>query len=100
MDNDNRITVTVTDQNGNAQPNINVIVIGMSDFIEKGTTDIDGKVTLPDGNIGYTDQNGRVSVGDFIVLVSDESKNIAGALVTYNEDNTILVELPEGSVID
>ncbi len=100
MDNDNRITVTVTDQNGNAQPNINVIVIGMSDFIEKGTTDIDGKVTLPDGNIGYTDQNGRVSVGDFIVLVSDESKNIAGALVTYNEDNTISVELPEGSVID
>ena len=100
MDNDNRVTVTVTDQNGKPKQDINVIVIGMSDFIEKGSTDVDGKITLPDGNSGYTDKNGRVNVNEYIVLVSDETKNVSGALVTYNEDSTLTVELPEESIID
>lgn len=99
MDNDNRVTVTVTDQNGKPKQDINVIVIGMSDFIEKGSTDVDGKITLPDGNSGYTDKNGRVNVNEYIVLVSDETKNVSGALVTYNEDSTLTVELPEESII-
>lgn len=100
MDNDNRVTVTVTDQNGKPKQDINVIVIGMSDFIEKGSTNVDGKITLPDGNSGYTDKNGRVNVNEYIVLVSDETKNVSGALVTYNEDSTLTVELPEESIID
>lgn len=100
MDNDNRVTVTVADQNGKPQKDINVIVIGMSDFIEKGSTDVDGKITLPDGNSGYTDKNGRVNVNEYIVLVSDEIQNISGALVTYNEDSTLTVELPEESIIN
>ncbi len=33
MNSDNRVTVTVKDQNGEAKENVNVIVIGDSDYI-------------------------------------------------------------------
>ena len=44
---DNRVTVTVTDQNGKAQPNIPVTVLGDSEFEVKGTTDTNGKLSVP-----------------------------------------------------
>ena len=41
------VIITVTDQNGNAQADVTVIALGDADYIEKGITDIYGKVTLP-----------------------------------------------------
>lgn len=92
--------ITVTDQNGQPQKDINVIVIGDKDYIEKGVTDLYGKVTVPPVNSGYTDKDGKVSVQDYYVFVADESKNIENALVTLNEDNSFTVLLPAESLID
>lgn len=58
MNSDNRVTVTVKDQNGEAKENVNVIVIGDSDYIEKGVTNANGRATLPNKNQAYTDKNG------------------------------------------
>lgn len=93
-------TVTVTDQNGKPQKDITVIVIGDKDYIEKGVTDVYGKVTLPPVNSGYTDDTGMVDVRGFNVIVNDEHKFIENALVTLNEDGTLSVVLPSESLID
>ena len=96
---DNRITVTVKDQNGAAQENINVIVIGDADYIEKGITNTNGQVTLPTKNQAYTDKNGIANVNGYIVLVEDETEPIYTALVTV-DDNGVMVCLPDGKKID
>lgn len=96
---DNRITVTVKDQNGAAQENINVIVIGDADYIEKGVTNANGQVTLPTKNQSYTDKNGIANVNGYIVLVEDETEPIYTALVTV-ENDSVLVCLPDGKIID
>ena len=96
---DNRITVTVKDQNGAAQENINVIVIGDADYIEKGITNTNGQVTLPTKNQAYTDKNGIANVNGYIVLVEDETEPIYAALVTV-DDNGVMVCLPDGKKID
>lgn len=56
------VIITVTDQNGKPQTDITVIALGSADYIEKGKTDIYGKVTLPIANDGYTDDDGKVNV--------------------------------------
>ena len=96
---DNRITVTVKDQNGEVQENINVIVIGDADYIEKGVTNANGQVTLPTKNQAYTDKNGTANVNGYIVLVEDETEPIYMALVTV-DDNGVMVCLPDGKKID
>ena len=99
MDIDNRITVTVKDQNGEAQENVNVIVIGDSDYIEKGVTNANGQVTLPNKNQAHTDKKGTANVNGYIVLVEDETEPIYMALVTV-DDNGVMVCLPDGKKID
>lgn len=47
MDEDNRITVTVTDNKGEAQEGLNVVVKGDLGQKEQGQTDQDGKLTVP-----------------------------------------------------
>lgn len=96
---DNRITVTVKDQNGAVQENVNVIVIGDADYIEKGITNANGQVTLPTKNQAYTDKNGIANVNGYIVLVEDETEPIYTALVTV-ENDSVLVCLPDGKIID
>ena len=59
---ENPVIVTVTDQNGNAQKGVTIIALGDADFIEKGVTDIYGKLTLPTASDGYTDEDGKVNV--------------------------------------
>lgn len=44
---ENPVIVTVEDQNGDAQEGVTIIALGDSDFIEKGKTDVYGKITLP-----------------------------------------------------
>ncbi len=99
MDAANRITVTVNDAEGNAQQNVNVIVIGDNDYIEKGATNANGQITVPTKNQAYTDKKGIANVDGYIVTVTDETEPIYNALVTVTDDE-ILVSLPDGKKID
>lgn len=93
------VIITVTDQNGKPQTGVTVIALGSADYIEKGITDIYGKVTLPITNEGYTDEDGKVNVNGINVLVNDETGFISNAYVIYNEDGSISVTLPQDKTI-
>lgn len=93
------VIITVTDQNGNAYADVTVITLGDADYIEKGVTDIYGKVTLPITSEGYTDENGKVNVNGINVIVNDEIGFIANAYVVHNEDGSINVMLPDEKAI-
>ena len=96
---ENPVIVTVTDHNGEAQKDITVIAIGDADFMEKGSTDMYGKITLPTASDGYTDENGKVNVDNINVIINDEIGVIPNAYVKHNEDGTINVTLPDGKTI-
>ena len=96
---ENPVLVTVVDHNGEAQEGITVIAIGDSDFMEKGSTDMYGKITLPTASDGYTDENGKVNVDNINVIVNDEIGVIPNAYVKHNEDGTINVTLPDEKTI-
>ena len=96
---ENPVLVTVVDHNGEAQEDITVIAIGDSDFMEKGSTDMYGKITLPTASDGYTDENGMVNVDNINVIVNDEIEVIPNAYVKHNEDGTINVTLPDEKTI-
>lgn len=92
---ENPVIVTVTDHNGEAKKDITVIAIGDADFMEKGSTDMYGKITLPTASDGYTDENGKVNVDNINVIVNDEIGVISNAYVKHNEYGTINVTLPD-----
>ena len=96
---ENPVIVTVVDQNGTAKQGVTVIAMGDADFIEKGITDIYGRITLPTASDGYTDENGMVNVDNINVIVNDEFGVIPNAYVKHNEDGTINVTLPDGKSI-
>jgi hypothetical protein len=109
FDKDNRITVTVVTEKGEPVSSLRVQLIGDGDYIENGFTNIKGQVTLPMSNSDITDDKGNAEVGeingdkiyDYIVTVSDETGLIKDALITLvADDNSVLVCLPEGKVID
>ena len=93
------VIIIVTDQNGVAQKDITIIAIGNDDYIEKGKTDIYGRVTLPITDKGYTDDNGKVNVEQLNVIVNDEAELIPNAYVVHDEDGTISVTLPDDKSI-
>ena len=97
---DSPAIITVTDQNGNPQKGVSVIVIADKDYIEKGTTDMYGKLTVPPVNSGLTDKDGKVNLQNYYVFVNDEKGYIENALVTLNEDNSFGVKLPAENMID
>lgn len=97
---DSPAIITVTDQNGNPQKGVSVIVIADKDYIEKGTTDMYGKLTVPPVNSGYTDKDGKVNLQNYYVFVNDEKGFIENALVTLNEDNSFGVKLSAENMID
>lgn len=96
---ENPVIVIVTDHKGEAQEGITVIAIGDADFMEKGSTDMYGKITLPTASDGYTDENGKVNVNNINVIVNDEIGVIPDAYVIHNEDGTINVTLPDDKTI-
>lgn len=49
------VIITVTDQHGQPQQGVTVITLGDADYIEKGITDMFGKITLPTAKDGFTD---------------------------------------------
>ena len=106
---DNRITVTVVTEKGEPVSGLRVQLIGDSDYIENGYTNIRGQITLPMSNTDITDDNGSGEVGeiigdkiyDYIVTASDETGLIKDALITLiADDNSVLVCLPSDKVID
>ncbi|NDO19742.1 hypothetical protein FMM68_08735 [Lachnospiraceae bacterium MD329] len=106
---DNRVTITVVTEKGEAVSGLRVQVIGDTDHIENGYTNIKGQITLPMSNTDITDDKGNADVGeikddkiyDYTVVVSDEQGFIENALITLvAEDNAVLVCLPDGKVID
>jgi len=96
---ENPVIVTITDHNGKTQKDVTVIALGDADFIEKGKTDIYGKITLPTSADGYTDEAGHVNVNELNVLVNDELGAIENAYVVYKEDGSISVTLPDEKTI-
>ena len=96
----NRITVTVTDKDGNPLKDISVTV---SDTMEKSLTDKtdeNGKMIVPPLNEDITDENGVGKVNGYNVVVTDEKAPIANAFITISEDGRLSVKLPEANKID
>ena len=94
------VIITVTDQHGQPQMGVTVITLGDADYIEKGVTDMFGKITLPTAKDGFTDDTGKVRIDGMYVFVNDENGAIENAFVKLNDDNTISVTLPDGTNID
>ena len=95
----NRITVTVTDKDGNPLKEISVTV---SDTMEKSLTDKtdeNGKMDVPPLSEDITDSDGKAKVNGYNVLITDETKPIENAFVTIGEGQ-INVMLPDGVMID
>ena len=94
------VIITVTDQHGQPQQGVTVITLGDADYIEKGVTDMFGKITLPTAKDGFTDNTGKVRIDGMYVFVNDESGAIENAFVKLNDDSTISVTLPDETSID
>ena len=94
------VIITVTDQHGEPKQGITVITLGDADYIEKGVTDMFGKITLPTAKDGFTDDTGKVSIDGMYVFVNDEKGAISNAFVKLNDDDTVSVTLPDGTNID
>ena len=95
----NRITVTVTDKDGNPLKDISVTV---SDTVENSLTDKtdeNGKMVVPPLSEDITDSEGKAKVNGYNVLITDETKPIENAFVTIGEGQ-INVMLPDGVMID
>ncbi len=94
------VIITVTDQHGQPQQGVTVITLGDADYIEKGITDMFGKITLPTAKDGFTDDTGKVRIDGMYVFVNDENGAIENAFVKLNDDGAISVTLPDGTSID
>jgi len=99
FDRDNPVTVTVTDNEGNPQPGLDITVTDSESNSEDGITNTLGKVTLPPTDRGYTNGDGEVKVNGYIVIVENEDAPIARAFVTNTEDGQITVLLPEPYIL-
>ena len=93
------VIITITDQHGEPKQGITVITLGDADYIEKGVTDMFGKITLPTAKDGFTDDTGKVRIDGMYVFVNDENGAISNAFVKLNDD-TVSVALPDGTNID
>ncbi|MDO4562275.1 MAG: S-layer homology domain-containing protein [Clostridia bacterium] len=99
IDYSNRITVTVTDKDGNPLKDISVTVSDKAEKSLTDKTDENGKMVVPPLSEDITDSEGKAKVNGYNVLITDETKPIENAFVTIGEGQ-INVMLPEGSLID
>ena len=95
----NRITVTVTDKDGNPLKDISVTVSDKTEKSLTDTTDENGKMVVPPFSEDITDSEGKAKVNGYNVVITDETKPIENAFITIG-DGQINVILPEGSLID
>ena len=96
----NRITVTVTDKDGNPLKDISVTVSDTAGKNLTDKTDENGKMIVPPLNEDITDENGVGKVNEYNVVVTDEKAPIANAFITISEDGRLSVKLPEANKID
>ena len=96
----NRITVTVTDKDGNPLKDISVTVFDNAEKSLTDKTDENGKMVVPPLNEDITDENGVGKVNEYNVVVTDEKAPIANAFITISEDGRLSVKLPEANKID
>ena len=96
---ENRITVTVTDNEENPIKDMNVVVKDTSGQTESNLTDKDGKAVVPPTTFDITDKNGYGELNEYSITVSDENKPLENVSITLNEDNSISVELPSENLI-
>ena len=99
IDYTNRITVTVTDKDGNPLKDISVTVSDKTEKSLTDTTDENGKMVVPPLSEDMTDSEGKAKVNGYNVLLTDETKPIENAFITIG-DGQINVMLPEGGLID
>ena len=95
----NRITVTVTDKDGNPLKDISVTVSDKTEKSLTDTTDENGKMVVPPLSEDITDSEGKAKVNGYNVVITDETKPIENAFIIIG-DGQINVILPEGSLID
>ena len=95
----NRITVTVTDKDGNPLKDISVTVSDKTEKSLTDTTDENGKMVVPPLSEDITDSEGKAKVNGYNVLITDETKSIKNAFITIGEGQ-INVMLPDGVMID
>ena len=93
------IIIIVKDQNGNPQGEVEITVVGDNDFSATGKTDSDGKLTVPETNLGYTDKDGKVTVDGYTVTVENKNGPIENAYVERDEKGKISVKLPDGKTL-
>lgn len=96
----NRITVTVTDKDGNPLKGISVTVSDTAGNSQTDKTDENGKMVVPPLSEDITDENGVGKVNGYNVVVTDEKAPIANAFITISEDGRLSVKLPEANKID
>ena len=96
----NRITVTVTDKDGNPLKDISVTVSDKAEKSLTDKTDENGKLVVPPLSEDITDENGVGKVNGYNVVVTDEKAPIANAFITISEDGRLSVKLPEANKID
>ena len=96
----NRITVTVTDKDGNPLKGISVTVSDTAGNSQTDKTDENGKMVVPPLSEDITDENGVGNVNGYNVVVTDEKAPIANAFITISEDGRLSVKLPEANKID
>ncbi len=103
LDENNRVTVTVTDHQKTPQNSKNVIVKGAGQTLQ-GQTNKDGKLTVPAFDSAYTDETGTALLGQYTVIVTDKmSQPVVKALVTLinrNDRDAFTVLLPDGRLLD
>ena len=95
----NRITVTVTDKDGNPLKDISVTVSDTAENSLTDKTDENGKIVVPPLSEDITDSEGKAKVNGYNVLITDETKPIENAFITIDEGQ-INVMLPDGVMID
>lgn len=97
---DSPAIVTVLNHEGQPQQGVHLIVLGEQDYIEKGITDVYGKLTVPNVYEGYTDKDGRVHVNGYTVFVTDEQGSVVNAFVMHDTvNNEIVAALPAEQTI-
>ncbi|MBO4898629.1 MAG: S-layer homology domain-containing protein [Clostridia bacterium] len=97
--NEQPIIIIVKDQNGTPQQEVEITVVGDNDYSATGKTDSDGKTTVPETNLGYTDENGKVTVDGYTVTVENKDGPIENAYVERDEKGKISVKLPDGKTL-
>lgn len=96
---ENSVMISLVDQEGNAHGGVSVMIKGDDGTVEEGITDVYGNLSLPVATNGYTDENGKIIINELSVILSYETGVIPDAYISYNEDGTIHINLPEGKNI-